>query len=130
MIVDGSFIVRQPDYHRRMLELFGSDCVRTIKSHAKFMTITNDEWKIVVRTSMNLNENPRLENLEITEDPAFAEFFMRLTDEIFYEISPTETKQVDVKLDRMPEQLSFELVEAPKLKTNNFKIPETTHEVC
>ena len=41
--------------------------------------------KVVIRTSMNLNENRRVENLEITEDPAFHGFLLELIDEVFQE---------------------------------------------
>ena len=62
MIVDRSFLTRQPEYCATMRELFGDAAIRTARSHAKFMAIRNDRWNLAVRTSMNLNENPRLEN--------------------------------------------------------------------
>ena len=31
------------------------------------MLIKNNDWNIVIRTSMNLNENKRLENFEISD---------------------------------------------------------------
>lgn len=37
------------------------------KTHAKFVLIKNDEWNICIRTSMNLNENKRIENFEISD---------------------------------------------------------------
>lgn len=82
-IVDFSFPSRQPAYCAALRQTFGDDCVRTTKSHAKFCTITNDAWSVVVRTSMNLNENRRMESLEITEDPAFARFLLDYTDSLF-----------------------------------------------
>ena len=69
MIVDRSFLTRQPDYCATMRALFGDESIRTARLHSKFATITNDDWTIAIRTSMNLNENPRLENLEISDDP-------------------------------------------------------------
>lgn len=74
-IVDRSFETRQPAYCYHMRQLFGPDCIRAIRTHAKFLLVRNEEWDIVVRTSMNLNENPRLENAEVSEDREFAEFF-------------------------------------------------------
>jgi len=84
-IVDRSFATRQPEYCRRMRELFGDQCIRTARSHAKFMVIRNETWDIAIRTSMNLNENPRLENIEISADPGMAGFLTALVDEIFSE---------------------------------------------
>jgi len=51
-----------------VVELFGAENVRTFRSHAKFVLIGNDEWNVVITTSMNLNLNPRLEQFEITDD--------------------------------------------------------------
>ena len=34
---------------------------------------------------MNLNENPRLESIEVSDDPELAGFLLRVTDEIFAE---------------------------------------------
>ena len=84
-VVDRSFLTRQPEYCARMRELFGDACIRTCRSHAKFMTIRNDKWNLGIRTSMNLNENPRLENLEISDDRTICDFLCNLVDEIFLE---------------------------------------------
>lgn len=86
-VVDRSFLTRQPDYCQRMRELFGDDCIRTQRSHAKFMTISNEHWDIAVRTSMNLNENPRLENLEISDDRELCHFLVSVVDDVFKEHS-------------------------------------------
>lgn len=84
-LVDTSFINRQPGYVRHMRGLFGDDCIRTLRSHAKFAAIYNDRYNIAVRTSMNLNTNPRLENLEISDDPALCGFLRSITDTVFAE---------------------------------------------
>ena len=59
MIVDRSFKTRQQKYYDHMVDLFGIESIREITTHAKFMVISNDLFNVVVRTSMNLNENPR-----------------------------------------------------------------------
>ena len=86
-VVDCSFGQRQPGYLAQVRELFGDECVRSTRTHAKFVVITNDEWSVAIRTSMNLNENPRLENIEVSDDPALAGFLLRVVDEIFSEES-------------------------------------------
>ena len=68
-----------------MRKLFGDDCIRTLRTHAKFAVITNDQWNLAIRTSMNLNENPRLENIEISDDEALATFLLSAVDDIFGE---------------------------------------------
>lgn len=88
MIVDRSFASRQPDYCATMRELFGDDCIRTVRSHAKFVAIRNERWSLAVRTSMNLNQNPRMENIEISDDPALCGFLEQVADDLFAEQPP------------------------------------------
>lgn len=84
-VVDRSFLARQPAYCAKMRELFGDACIRPARSHAKFTTIRNDSWNIVIRTSMNLNLNPRMENFEISDDKALCDFMGLVVDEIYQE---------------------------------------------
>lgn len=127
MIVDRSFQTRQPKYHARMLELFGAESVRAINTHAKFMTIRNDKWDIVVRTSMNLNENPRLENIEISENNDFADFFDRIADDIFTEVAEGEKLNSFPELASVPDSPGFPLVSGEHLKMSNLKEVQYTH---
>lgn len=56
-------------------DLFGPDSVRTSRSHAKFVLIRNEDWAVVITSSMNLNLNPRLEQFEMTDDVDRYDFF-------------------------------------------------------
>ena len=85
LVVDCSFGQRQPGYLAQVRRLFGDEAIRSTRTHAKYAVITNDEWSVAVRTSMNLNENPRLESIEVSDDPDLAGFLLRVTDEIFAE---------------------------------------------
>jgi len=85
-IVDHTFQRRKPAFAAKIRELFGLESVRVTKNHAKFCMIRNDEWDIVIRTSMNLNFNPRFENFEIDDDPALANFLQSFVNEIFGKI--------------------------------------------
>ena len=60
MLVDFSFQRRAPALLYQVRELFGMDSIRVSTSHAKFYLLKTDKRKIVIRTSMNLNFNPRL----------------------------------------------------------------------
>lgn len=82
-IVDPSFRSRKPEFCDTLVQLFGNDAVRTTPLHGKFTVIRNAEWSVAVRSSMNLNMNRRIETVEISEDPALADFLTSLTDEIF-----------------------------------------------
>lgn len=82
-LADFSFGSRQPSYLAALRERFGDESVRMTKLHAKFCLVQNDEWHVAMRTSANLNENKRLETLEISDDPGLAAFLQRLVDDLF-----------------------------------------------
>ena len=67
-MVDNSFVTRKPELCKQLVSRFGYDCIRTCPSHAKFLLLWNDDWNIVIRTSMNLNQNKRVESFEISDD--------------------------------------------------------------
>lgn len=87
-LVDRSFVNRQPAYCETLRRIYGDDSIRTTRLHAKFVTIRNDDWALAIRTSMNLNENPRLELIEVSDDPALADFLDGEVDSIFAETAP------------------------------------------
>jgi hypothetical protein len=64
--------------------------------------IQNKNWNLVLRTSMNLNENPRLENLEISDDPELAMFMRKIADDLFTEVEEGNFKQGIPLLDGIP----------------------------
>lgn len=82
-LVDRSFVSRQPDYCATLRRLYGDDAIRVTSIHAKFVVIRGDDWTLAVRTSMNLNENPRLELIEVSDDPALADFLDGEVDSIY-----------------------------------------------
>ena len=127
MIVDGSFETRKPDYCHNMRQIFGDDCIRAIKTHAKFLLIRSKTHNIVVRTSMNLNENPRMESLEVSDDLKLAEFFQLITEEIFAERPEGNFRQVMPKLSGIQESFPFPEVKAGIIKREDLNEPRTTH---
>jgi hypothetical protein len=46
---------------------FGPDSVRMVRTHAKIARVWNDDYRLLLRGSMNLNFNPRFEQFDITE---------------------------------------------------------------
>jgi hypothetical protein len=84
-LVDRSFLSRQPDYCSILINEFG-DSIRTLRNHSKFILIFNESWNFVIRTSMNLNSNPRMESFEISEDSEFLFFLKNYVDEIFEKV--------------------------------------------
>lgn len=84
-------------------DLFGVESIRTTRSHAKFAIITNDEWHVVITSSMNLNLNPRVEQFEMTDCPERSAFFLAWVDALFEEIPAGGAKRADDReLPRTP----------------------------
>jgi hypothetical protein len=129
MIVDRSFESRQPGYCHHMRQLFGSECIRAIRTHAKFMLIKSDTHNVVVRTSMNLNENPRLENIEISEDDMLADFFQTVADDVFREVKPGENRSMLPEMNSVQESFQFKEIEAKVIPRENLNECKTTHTV-
>jgi hypothetical protein len=94
-LVDSSFPVRQPGYCRAMRERFGDECIRVTKNHAKFVLIGNEEWHVVLRTSMNLNENKRLESWEVSDDADLYGYLAEVVAELFATATPLDADSAD-----------------------------------
>lgn len=82
-LVDFTFARRDPQAAHAIRQTFGLDAIRVAQNHAKFALFGNAEWKLVLRTSMNLNMNPRFEDFTLAHDPELAEFLGRILDEIW-----------------------------------------------
>jgi len=129
MIVDRSFKTRQPKYFEHMISLFGIESIRAIRTHAKFMVIRNSDWDIVVRTSMNLNENPRLENIEISESKEFAEFFNLIVDDVFSEVGAGVMLSDFPDLNSIEESQQFKMVTGDHINIAELNEPRYSHEI-
>ena len=83
LITDHSYSTRQRKYAVTIEELFGKENIRTSEIHAKFLLIHNEEYKVCIRTSMNLNANKTCENFELDEDEDIFNFYMDFVEGIF-----------------------------------------------
>lgn len=92
-LVDTSFVNRQPAYCALLRDRFGPEAIRTARSHAKFATLRNATWDLAVRTSMNLNANPRLELIEVSDSPQLADLLDETFDVIFESQEPGELNE-------------------------------------
>ncbi len=82
-LVDFTFARRDPEAAHQIRQTFGLEAIRVAQNHAKFALFQNADWQLVVRTSMNLNMNPRFEDFTIAHDPVLAGFLDRLLGEIW-----------------------------------------------
>jgi len=65
---------------RRWQDKFGPESIKVCMCHAKMATVSNEEFKIVIRGSMNLNHNPRFEQFDLSEGGGVFEL-VRQTEE-------------------------------------------------
>ena len=82
-LIDFSMCRREPATTQQMRELFGWDSIRVAQVHAKFCLFQNADWRVVCRSSMNLNQNPRTEDFELAHDPELCAFYNAILDETF-----------------------------------------------
>jgi len=82
-LIDFSMARRESAMTARMREMFGWHNIRVAQVHAKFALFQNADWKIALRSSMNLNMNPRCEDFQVAHDPEIAGFLNGILDEIF-----------------------------------------------
>lgn len=83
LITDHSYVTRQSKYAATIEEVFGKENIRTSEVHAKFVLIHNENWKVCIRTSMNLNANKTCESFEIDEDQEIFDFYMTFVEHTF-----------------------------------------------
>lgn len=61
---------------------FGGDSVRYVLNHAKIATVEGGGRRVLLRGSMNLNFNPRFEQLDVTEGGPDFDLVRRIEDEL------------------------------------------------
>jgi len=83
LIIDRSFATRKGQYTVTVDEIFKPENIRTTNTHSKFVLIKNDDWNVCIRSSMNLNENPRCENFELDNDIDIYNLFNDFAVELF-----------------------------------------------
>lgn len=82
-LVDYTFETRQPQFCQLLRELFGDEAIRTTACHAKFVLLRAAEWRVVVQSSMNLNQNKRIENFWVCDDPELFAAYDALVSDVF-----------------------------------------------
>jgi len=82
-LCDFTFVRRDPEAAYLVRQTFGLDAIRVAQVHAKFALFENDTWRLVLRTSMNLNMNPRFEDFTIAHDPPLANWLKTILDEVW-----------------------------------------------
>lgn len=108
LLVDRSFPGRHPKYVARVTEICGLGAIRKTRTHAKFALIHSGGYWITIRTSMNFNTNPRLEQFDLDDDPAIYELFAGVAQELFEDVGPGLAAP-EVEVQRGFRNLQFDL---------------------
>ncbi len=90
LILDFTIHNRAPAYLEAFRARFGSDAVRLTDNHCKYLVIRGGGRSFSVVTSMNLNENLRMEWWEVADDVGRADYLLEIADLMFREIDPVQ----------------------------------------
>jgi hypothetical protein len=83
LLIDFSMARREPSQTAQMREKLGRGNIRVAATHSKFALFQNADWKVCLRTSMNLNTNPRNEDFLVGHDPELTAFLNGILDEVW-----------------------------------------------
>src|SRR5271165_559698 len=80
LVIDASADRRNAAIIEQWRTRFGDETVRICKNHAKVARVWTPDFRLLLRGSMNLNFNPRFEQLDITEGGEDFELVERIED--------------------------------------------------
>ena len=83
LVCDHACLTHRPGFVESVLERFGSDSVRLSATHAKIAMIRGPGGDILIRGSMNLNQNRKLEQFDATMSFELCEWFETVMTEIW-----------------------------------------------
>ena len=97
LLIDSTFQSRQPALLHALRGTYGKDSIRITKNHAKFLLYSWQDYRLVIRTSMNLNHNPRFENIDLCDNPDLFNFIETLMNHIWESNSADEQIHASTK---------------------------------
>jgi hypothetical protein len=116
LIVDTSADKRSQATINKWRTRFGEESVRIVKNHAKIARVWNEKYRVLLRGSMNLNWNPRFEQLDITEGGPDFELVQSIEEE--FPVLPRKYSNADVesasKLNRAWEYSQLQMFQGKK----------------
>jgi hypothetical protein len=88
LLTDHSYKTRQSKYAASIEDLFGKENIRTSEMHAKFVLIQNNDYKVAIISSMNLNANKTCEIFQIEEGSGVFDMLMDFSIHHFENMEP------------------------------------------
>ena len=121
IIIDYGFAATKPERVALMCDLFGIGQIVESRIHAKIATIVNDDWHFVIRGSLNLNGNFRLENLDGDDSPEFC----TIMDEVFDGCSKMLPGRIGQRSEAVSDafRAMFSNGDSPPRKESNLTTP-------
>lgn len=95
MVIDRSAKKRNSELIKEWRDNFGNESVRYVYNHSKIATVENDHFKVLLRGSMNLNFNPRFEQLDVTEGGCDFDLVKRVESELL--LLPDNCSDADIR---------------------------------
>lgn len=89
-LLDGAFESYNKESALDLRAKFGDAAIRIVPNHSKFAIIRNAEWSVTIQTSMNLNQNKRIESFSLTECPEFCDLYEGIVGEVWQIQAPSE----------------------------------------
>ena len=107
-IVDPSAYTRKYDAIEALYDSFGQESVRSMPTHAKFVTLKSETRKITITSSMNFTHNPRIEQYDVVECDETLELMEGVVDCAFTEYSSEDnfTGQAMTKFNAIKRHIS------------------------
>lgn len=105
VMLDSSISSLNPSALKCLANLQKAGRLRLLRCHCKFAVISSETWNISIHTSMNLNQNKRLENFEISDCEVLATFMRNIVSEIF--ASPCNP-QSEIKLNDIAKEFTLD----------------------
>ena len=123
IIIDKSFKTRLHQYSVHLLDVFSAEKIRTTKSHSKFVLLENNEWKVVILSSMNLNENIRSENFDVQHDPEVFQMLNDFANKLFAVQEPglvNDENDVAISMDKIFQTDNFKKEKIEKVEQDSI----------
>lgn len=82
LVIDGGARLKNAGLIAEWQGTFGPRSVRYVRNHAKIARVWTDDLRFCLRGSMNLNQNPRFEQFDLTEGGADFELVAQIESEL------------------------------------------------
>lgn len=119
-LVDPSAYTRKFSAIEALYSCFGIDSVRSLPTHAKFVTLKNDKFNIAITSSMNFTHNPRIEQYEVSECKDTLELMSGMVNNAFELYKPQDnfTGQAMSKFTQIKKTISKTETLLPDMNIN------------